>query len=331
MNKQHLPTYEDVKEAAERLLGITIRTALLRSVELDRATGGRIWVKPECLQLSGSFKIRGAYNRLSTLSEDERRRGVVAFSSGNHGQGVALAAKLLGIKATIVMPKQAPRIKIEKTRSHGAEIVFFDVGTESREEIAREIAGQRGAVLVPSFDDAQVMAGQGTAALEAIEDLAVRDVTLDAYVVCAGGGGLMAGTCLAFDALSPRTELYTSEPVGHDDHARSFALGQRQTNAAEAPASFCDALLVPTPGELTFAVNRRYVTGGVAVSDTEVADAMRFAADHLKLVAEPSGAVALAAVLSGKIETRGREIGLIITGGNLDASDFADILTSPKA
>lgn len=331
MNTQDLPTYKDVKAAAERLSGITIRTPLLRSVELDRATDGRIWVKPECLQRSGSFKIRGAYNRLSALSEDERGRGVVAFSSGNHGQGVALAAKLLGIKATIVMPKQAPRIKIEKTRSHGAEIVFFDVRTESREEIAGEIAGRSGAVLVPSFDDAHVMAGQGTAAMEVIEDLAVRDVTLDAYVVCAGGGGLMAGTCLAFDALSPKTELYTAEPIGHDDHARSFAAGERQTNSARAPASICDALLVPTPGKLTFAVNRRYVTGGVAVSETEVLDAVRFAADHLKLVAEPSGAVALAAVLSGKIETEGRKIGLVITGGNLDATDFADILTSPKA
>ena len=331
MSTQDLPTYKDVKAAAERLLGITVRTPLLRSVELDRATGGRIWVKPECLQRSGSFKIRGAYNRLSALSEDERRRGVVAFSSGNHGQGVALAAKLLGIKATIVMPEQAPRIKIEKTRSHGAEIVFFDVRTESREEIAREIAGRSGAVLVPSFEDAHVMAGQGTAAMEAIEDLEVRDVTLDAYVVCAGGGGLMAGTCLVFDALSPKTELYTAEPVGHDDHARSFAVGERQTNTAEAPESICDALLVPTPGELTFAVNSRYVTAGVEVSEAEVLKAVRFAADHLKLVTEPSGAVALAAVLSGKIETEGRRIGLVITGGNLDAADFANILTSPKA
>jgi threonine dehydratase len=327
MSVEALPSFADVRAAAKRLLGVATRTSLLRSVELDRATGGRIWVKPECLQRSGSFKIRGAYSRLSALSDAERQRGVVAFSSGNHGQGVALAAKLLGIKATIVMPRQAPGTKIQKTRSHGAEIIFFDLKTESREEIAGEIAGRSGAVLVPSYDDPYVIAGQGTAAKEVIEDLAAQDITLDTYIACAGGGGLMAGTCLSFHALSPGTELYTAEPFGHDDHARSFAADERQTNAADAPESICDALLVPTPGELTFAVNRRYVKGGVAVSDAEVLAAVRFAADHLKLVAEPSGAVALAAVLSGRIETKGRKVGLIITGGNLDATDFAGILS----
>ena len=285
-----LPTYEDVCAAAGRLDGVAVRTPLLRSLELDRATGGRVWVKPECLQRSGSFKIRGAYSRLSAMSEDEQQSGVVAFSSGNHGQGVALAAQMLGMKATIVMPQQAPRIKIEKTRSHGAEIVFFDLETENREDIAREIAARDGAILVPSYDDALVMAGQGTAALEVIEDLAANDITLDAYVVCAGGGGLMAGSCLSFAALSPATELYTAEPQGHDDHARSFAADERLTNPADAPASICDALLVNTPGELTFAVNRQYVTGGLAVSEEEVLAALRFAADHLKLVVEPSGA-----------------------------------------
>lgn len=326
MLTSRLPTFEDVQRAAKRLSGVVIRTSLLTSVELNRETGGEIWVKPECLQLSGSFKIRGAYNRLSALSEAERREGVIAWSSGNHGQGVALAAKMLGLAATIVMPSTAPRIKIERTRSHGATIVFFDPETESREEIATAMADESGAVLVPSFDDPFVMAGQGTSALEAVEDMQALEKNFDAYLAPAGGGGLLAGSSLAFSGLSPDTELFSAEPRGFDDHARSFKAGRRLANEAGA-ASICDAMLVPMPGELTFAVNKQYVSGGVSVSDNEIRRAMRFAASYLNLVIEPSGAVALAAVLAGKIPTEGRRIGLIATGGNVDMETFCQIIS----
>ncbi len=316
-----LPTFKDVERAAGRIRGKVVRTPLLRSIELDRVTGGRIFVKPECLQLTGAFKLRGATNRLTALSEKERALGVVAFSSGNHGQAVAYAAKRLGIAATIVMPDNAPKIKVEKTRSHGPRIVIYDPKKETREEIAAAIAEETGAVLVPSFDDPYIIAGQGTHALEVIEDAP----TLDAYLVCTGGGGLLAGTSLAFAELSPKTKLYSVEPENYNDHQRSFAAGKR-VRLENPSATICDALLPFTPGEMTFEINEKFVTGGVSVSDDEVRAAMRFAFENLKIVSEPGGAVALAAVLSGKIETKGRAIGLIVTGGNVDPGLFREIL-----
>jgi threonine dehydratase len=316
-----LPTFADVEKAAGRIEGVVIRTPLLRSVELDRRAGGKVFVKPECLQLTGAFKIRGAFNRLSALSEEQRKKGVVAFSSGNHGQAVAYAAKTLGVAATIVMPGTAPAIKIEKTRSHGAKIVLYDPEKEDREVLARAIADKTGETVVPSYDDPFIIAGQGTSALEVIEDAP----KLDAYIVPAGGGGLLAGSVLAFEELSPKTRLYSAEPESYNDHQQSFATGERVRLENPAP-TICDALLPLTPGEITFAINRRHVTGGVAVSDGEVCAAMRFAFENLKIVTEPGGAVALAAVLSGKIDTRGKNIGLIITGGNVEAAFFAEIL-----
>lgn len=316
-----LPEFSDVLAAAKRIKGVAVRTPLLCSAELDQATGGKAFIKPECLQPTGAFKIRGAYNRLSVLSEEEQKRGVVAFSSGNHGQAVAYAAKLLGVAATIVMPGTAPQIKIEKTRAHGAKIVLYDPEKEDREVLARSIAEKTGEVMAPSYDDPFIIAGQGTSALEVIRD-APR---LDAYVVPAGGGGLLAGSVLAFEELSPETKLYSAEPESYNDHQQSFAAGKRVSLEGPKP-TICDALLPLTPGEMTFAINRRHVTGGVVVSDKEVKAAMRFAFENLKIVTEPGGAVALAAVLSGKIDTKGKNIGLIVTGGNVDPAFFAEIL-----
>ncbi|MGC1303199.1 MAG: threonine/serine dehydratase, partial [Caulobacteraceae bacterium] len=258
------PTFDDVEDASARLKGHAVETPLVRADALDAAVGGRVFVKAEVLQRTGSFKFRGAYNRLSRLTAAERERGVVAFSSGNHAQGVAAAAGLVGCPAVIVMPADAPVIKVESTRSLGAEVVFYDRFTESREAIAERIAGERGAVLVPSFDDPFIIAGQGTAGLEAIRQLDAAGTRADVLLCPASGGGLVAGIALAFEKLSPQTRLYSVEPEGFDDHARSLAAHERLSNAPGA-RSLCDALLSPAPGEMTFAINGRRLSGGVSV------------------------------------------------------------------
>ena len=316
-----LPTFADVLDAARKLEGVAVRTPLLRSDALDEAAGGRVLVKAECLQRTGSFKIRGAYNRLARLSEAERPRGVVAFSSGNHAQGVAASARMLGIPAVIVMPSDAPRMKVEATRGYGAEVVLYDRFTESREAIAARIGEERGAVVVPSYDDPYVIAGQGTVGLEAAGQLAEFDRAADVLVCPASGGGLMAGIGLAFEALSPATRLFTAEPAGYDDHRRSFEAGERIALEPAGP-SLCDALLAPQPGALTFAVNRSRVAGGYAVSDEEALSAMAFAFRHLKIVLEPGGAAAFAAVLSGQAELDGRTALVVASGGNVDADVY---------
>lgn len=320
---------DDVKSAAAVIQGIATRTPLLRSIELDRLSGGRIYVKADCLQLTGSFKFRGAYNRLSRLSEEEKKRGVVAYSSGNHAQGVAYAAKILGIDATIVMPEDAPSMKIEKTRSHGARIVLYDRLNEVREDIGARLVAETGAILVPPYEDPFIMAGQGTSALEALEDVKLyEDVPFDDYIVNTGGGGLLAGSSTVIKALSPTTRVYSVEPEGYDDHARSFASGERQRVSEDAAQSICDSIMTPEPGEKTFAINKMNVEGGLVVSDDDIRYAMQFAALNLKIVVEPGGAAALAAVLAGKITTKGRVIGLTVTGGNVDANMFGDIVTN---
>lgn len=313
-----LPTSDDVNEAAARLSGVAVRTPTLEFTVLNEQAGTRVLLKPEIFQITGTFKFRGAYNRLSRLTAQERPHGVVAFSSGNHAQGVAAAARLLEIPATIVMPQDAPAIKIERTRALGATVVFFDRYTEDREVIAADLASQTGAVVVPSYDDPHIIAGQGTAALELFEDAATRDISISSLLIPCGGGGLTAGSVLAQEALSPKTGIFTVEPEGYDDHARSFASGNRES-ADISQKSICDALLSPMPGELTFAINRTGVKSGLVVSEREVLGAMRFAFAELKLVVEPGGCVALAALLNGKIATQSHDtVAIVLSGGNVD-------------
>ncbi|MBX3492185.1 MAG: threonine/serine dehydratase [Parvibaculum sp.] len=320
-----LPDAEAVRAAAARIAGVAVRTPLLECAALDARCGGRIFIKPEVLQRTGSFKFRGAWNRLSQLSAEERRGGVVAWSSGNHAQGVAAAARMLGVPALIVMPSDAPRLKIERTRGFGTEIVLYDRLTEMREEIGARIAAERGAVIVRPYDDPGIIAGQGTVALEIAEDAARLGVALDAVLVPAGGGGLAAGTALALGAAMPEAKVWCVEPQGFDDHARSLTAGKRLGNEGGGQ-SFCDALLAPMPGELTFAINAAHLAGGLAVSDAEVAAAMRFAFEELKLVVEPGGAVALAAVLAGRYDAKGKSVALVLSGGNADPAAFARVL-----
>jgi len=323
-----LPAFDDVVQAARRLQDVAYRTPLLRADALDERVGGRVLLKAENLQRTGSFKIRGAFNRLSALAESgAAEAGVVAFSSGNHAQGVAAAARILGIPALIVMPRDAPRLKIDNTRRLGADIVFFDRWTEDREAIAIRIAEERGATLVPAYDDPGVIAGQGTVGLELAAQAGELGTRLDAVMVPAGGGGLTAGTALALSAQSPGTRIYSAEPADFDDHARSLAAGERVANAADA-RSICDALMAPTPGRITFAVNRKLLAGGVAATDPEVVAAMAFAFRELKLVLEPGGAIALAALLAGRLDAKGQTVGVVLSGGNIDREGFTRLLES---
>ena len=314
----------DVEAAATRLDGVAVRTPLIRSHALDDVAGGSVFIKPECLQVTGSFKIRGAYNFLSQLTPDEAHRGVVTFSSGNHAQGVAAAGSMLGIRTTIVMPKDAPRAKLENTKRLGGEVVTYDRYTGDREAIARDIAAEQGAVVVPSYDHDYIIAGQGTVGLEIARDLDELGITPDRVLVCCGGGGLIAGSATALTASFPGVHVHSVEPERFDDTARSLGSGRRETVAEDA-RSICDALQATTPGKLTFDINRRLLAEGLVVSDAEVREAMRFAFRHLKLVVEPGGAVALAALLAGKAETNGKTTVVVISGGNVDLDLYAEI------
>ena len=316
-----LPTAADVDAAARRLAGVALHTPLLCSAALDAMTGGRVFLKAETLQRTGSFKFRGAYNRLAAIPPGERTGGVVAYSSGNHAQGVAAAARLLGMPCVIVMPRDAPRAKRERTVALGAELVLYDRERDDREAIARELAARRGAVLVPPYDDALIIAGQGTAGREIVDDLRALGLTPDVVVVTASGGGLTAGIALAVRARAPSAAVYTAEPQGFDDHARSFRSGRRERNDA-ITGTICDALMARMPGEITFAINRSLVGAGVAASDAEVAAAVAFAFSELKLVVEPGGAVALAALMTGKVDVRGKIAVAVLSGGNVDPELF---------
>jgi threonine dehydratase len=316
-----LPTFADIEDAARQIKGFAVETPLVRADALDAAAGGPVFVKAEVLQRTGSFKFRGAYNRISRLNADERRAGVVAFSSGNHAQGVATAAKMVGAPAVIVMPADAPTLKIENTRALGAEVVLYDRATESREAIAEAIQAKRGAILVPPFENLFVIAGQGTAGREIARQLQALDRKVDVLLCPTSGGGLMAGVSLAMKELSPSTDLYAVEPAGFDDYGRSLAAGQRLSNASQS-GSLCDALLTPQPGEMTFAINQSRLSGALTVTDEEALAAVAFAFRHLKLVVEPGGAVALAALLSGKLKLDGRTAVVIASGGNVDSEVF---------
>ena len=320
-----LPTAADVDAAAARLRGVALRTPLISSPVLDALTGGRIFLKAETLQRTGSFKFRGAYNKLSSIPDSDRAGGVVAFSSGNHAQGVAAAAKLLSMPAVIVMPAHAPRRKRERTAELGAEVVLYARAREDREAIARRLADERHAVLVPPYDDPLIIAGQGTAGREIIEDLAAQGLAPDFVIVNASGGGLTAGVALAVKARVPDAKVYTAEPDGFDDHARSFASGRREKNDA-VTGTICDALMAQSPGRITFEINRALVGAGVSASDEEVGRAVAFAFRELKLVVEPGGAVGLAALLAGRIDVRGRIAVAVLSGGNVDPELFSRLV-----
>ena len=314
-------SYQDVVAAAGRLRGVAHRTPVLTSRTLDERTGARVFLKCENLQRMGAFKFRGAYNRIVQLDDAARARGVVAFSSGNHAQGVALAARLLGVPATIVMPSDAPRAKVAATAGYGAEIVTYDRATMNRGAIAAELAAERGATVVPPYDDPFVMAGQGTVGLEVAEDVPDLDVVL----VCTGGGGLLSGCATALSRDRPAVRIYGVEPEAGDDFAQSFARGERVTIAV--PRTIADGQRTTTPGELTFPIVRARCAGILTTTDAEIEAAMRFAFERLKLVLEPSGACALAALLAGRLpEARGRRIGVTLSGGNVDAALFARVL-----
>ncbi|MEI2383829.1 threonine/serine dehydratase [Breoghania sp. JC706] len=319
------PDAAAVRAARARLAGHAVVTPLLEFPFLNELTGGRILVKPECLQVTGSFKFRGAFNRLSMIPEGERSKGVVACSSGNHAQGVAEAARRLGMSATIVMPADAPALKMERTARSGATIVRYDRQTEDREAIAREIETRTGATFVHPYDDAGVIAGQGTAGLEIVEQAAAMGLEPEAVLVCCSGGGLTAGIALALEDTLPRATIHPVEPEDFDDYTRSLAAGERLSNAAAA-GSVCDALMAPSPGAINFAINMRRGARGLTVSDAEVLDAVGFAFREMKLVAEPGGAAALAAVLAGRIETKGRTLAVVLSGGNIERDMLAQAL-----
>jgi threonine dehydratase len=318
-------SFADVRAAAERLRGVAHRTPVITSRTLDERTGARAYLKAENLQRIGAFKFRGAYNKIAQLSPEQRRAGVVAFSSGNHAQGVALAAQLLGVPATIVMPSDAPAAKLAATRGYGADVVTYDRERMNRAELAASIAAERGATLVPPYDDPAIIAGQGTVALELIEDAGPLDVLL----VPLGGGGLLAGCSLAASALSPGVKIYGVEPEAGDDWVRSWR--EDRIVSIPVPKTIADGQQTQAPGDLTWPIGRALAAGVVTVTDDELRTAMRFAFERLKLVVEPSGACGLAALLFGKVDVRGARVGIAISGGNVDPATFAACITSASA
>lgn len=326
MNQQLvIPAFEDIEAAAARIAPYAAITPLLESPTLNAAVGGRVLIKAEVLQHTGSFKLRGALNRLLVLSPSERERGVVAYSSGNHAQAVAYGASLLGVRSTIVMPADAPALKIERTRAFGADVVLYDRNRENRVAIAERIAQESGAVLVAPFEDPWVVAGQGTLGLEALTQARHIGITPDRIYVNCGGGGLTAGCALAAERVSPGTVVHPCEPAGFDDMSRSLELGRIVSNEP-GNESICDAIVTSSPGELAFSISRRLVGSGLRVTDDEVLRAVAFAARELKLVVEPGGAASLAAVLGRKLDTHAAVTLIVLSGGNIDPKILARAL-----
>lgn len=313
----HAISYDDILDAAKRIEGVAVRTPLLESPALNDRVGGRVFIKPENLQRVGAFKFRGAYNRLSRLTDEEKARGVVAFSSGNHAQGIAHAAQILGIKATIVMPKDAPELKLANTRAYGADVVLYDRYAEDREAVAATVVGDSGATVVPPYNDPHIMAGQGTVGLEIAQDLEAIGLTPDQALINCGGGGLCSGAYLALYRHFPSLKGYAVEPEAFDDVTRSLVSGTIETVDFGA-RSVCDALLTPSAGSLTFPIMKELGLQGVTVSDDEALDAVQYAAVSLKLVGEPGGVASLAALLSGKVEPKNKTTVIVISGGNIE-------------
>jgi len=320
-NSGQAPTVDDIYDAAQTLQGKAVRTPLLESPLLNQRMGARILVKPECLQRTGSFKFRGAFNKIANLTKEETTGGVIAFSSGNHAQGVAAAAQIAGLPAVIVMPADAPAIKIQNTKALGAEVVTYDRFGEDREAIVDKIATERGAAIVRPYDDPYIISGQGTVGLEIAEDLAARDIQADAVLIPCGGGGLISGSALALAATAPGVPVYAVEPEAFDDTRQSLEAGERLANP-EGLVSICDALLSKMPGKITFPINRKLLSGAFGVSDEQALAAMAVAFMDLKLVVEPGGAVALAAVLNGMVPVAGKCVVAVLSGGNVDPAMF---------
>lgn len=323
--RPEFPDVQAIEEAAKRLAGWHTQTPLVENAALNKRVGGRVLMKAECLQRTGSFKFRGAFNRLAQLDDAEKRSGVVAFSSGNHGQGVAAAATLLGISATVIMPSDAPRLKIERTRSFGADVILYDRFTQDREAIARQYAAERGAIIVPPFDDPDIITGQGTAGLEMAQQCNALGVVPDNFIVCCSGGGLASGCTVALKAHFPALEIIIAEPEGYDDAGRSLLEGQRVHNDGYPP-TLCDALQIQMMGAMPFQILSAAGARGVVVNDREVRAAMQCAFQELKLVLEPGGAAALAAVMAEKARIKDRITLVTLSGGNVDAQTFSACL-----
>lgn len=312
-----------IEAASRRMAGHVRRTPLLHAPLLDKAVGRRVFVKAECLQITGSFKARGGWSAVSALTPEARARGVIAFSSGNHAQGVASAAARHNAPCVILMPSDAPQVKIDNTRAYGAEVVLYDRASEDREAIGARLSADRGLTLIRPYDDAQVIAGQGTVGLELADQATKAGITKAPVFVCCGGGGLSSGVALALEARAPGLTVRTAEPRGFDDMARSLAVGQRQTNAALS-GSICDAILTPAPGELTLPILKRIAGPGAVVTDDQALHAMALAFSHLRIVLEPGGAAALAAACFG--DDLPDTVIAVATGGNVDPATFATAL-----
>ena len=320
MNIASLPTYEDVAQAAERILGAAHRTPVLTSRTVNEEFGAEVFFKCENMQRMGAFKFRGGYNALSKFSPEQRRAGVVAFSSGNHAQAIALSAKILGMPATIVMPQDAPAAKVAATRGYGATVVTYDRYTEDREQIGRELAEKHGLTLIPPYDHPDVIAGQGTAAKELFEEVG----PLDAFFVCLGGGGLLSGSALATRALSPGCMLYGVEPEAGNDGQQSFRKGE--IVHIDTPRTIADGAQTQHLGQLTFPIIQRDVNDILTVSDDELVACMRFFAERMKIVVEPTGCLGFAAARRMKDQLKGKKVGVLISGGNIDLGRFASLI-----
>ncbi|MBT5073931.1 MAG: threonine/serine dehydratase [Kordiimonadaceae bacterium] len=325
MSEKQLPEFKDVLSAADQIEGYAAKTPFLKAYDLSEKLSAEIYIKPECLQRVGAFKFRGAFNRLSRLTDAERKRGVVAYSSGNHAQGVAASAQILGMDAVIVMPEDSPKMKLQNTKDYGAEVITYDRENESREEIADQISEERGCIVVPSFEDFYIISGQGTAGLEAVKQAEDMGVKLDIFMTPVGGGGLISGCSLAVKGLSPDTEIYGVEPEEFNDVQRSLESGKIESNA-RAGGSICDAILTVHPEPMTYKIMSDNLVGVLTVSDAEVLVAMKYAWEKLKLVVEPGACVALAAVLHGKIDVAGKKVCIVLSGGNVDEETFKKAL-----
>lgn len=326
------PVYDDILAAARRLKGVVTRTPLLRSPVLCERLGAQIYLKSENLQHTGSFKFRGAYNALWQIPESERQQGVFAISSGNHGQGVAEAARILGLQATVLMPHDAPEIKVARTRASGADVVFYNRAHDDRDRVMDDHLSRTGAILIHPFNNAHVIAGQGTVGLEIAEQLHAEALEPDYLLACTGGGGLTAGIALACRERYPALQMFSVEPDGFDDYRQSLATGAIVTNE-QTTGSICDSILTPAPGDVGFAINRQRLAGGLSVSDTEALQAVRFLFENHRMLAEPGGAVALAAILSGKLSAQvgslsGKTIVATVSGGNIDHSVLLQALNT---